>query len=466
MNGNQTIALLDPGCEAELVLSTSFATSCGIHSHVDEDILVEFPDGTKVPSAAIENVHLCVAGVAHPVRAIVVELASYEVILGKPWFTRHNPIVDWRQHQLRMKVDGESVEIDASLDPQCQGSNAITRISATQLKKVVRRKEPVYLVHLSQMGVDGTPAGNSQLSNAWECMLKKFEDVFPTDQPGLPPERSVAMEIDLEEGAKPVAKPAFRLSPAEMDELKKQLSLLLEKGLIRPSVSPWGAPVLFAPKKDGGLRMCLDYRALNKLTIKNKCPIPRIDEIFDRLQGAQYFTSLDLRSGYYQIRMKDSDVPKTCIRTRYGSFEFLVMPFGLTNAPSTFQAVMNDVFREYLDEFVMVYIDDILIFSRTAEDHLRHVGLILARLRQHKLYAKLSKCELKHLITVPGPCSRPEWCGNAAEQGSNSGCMASFNHSHRGAVVLRSGELLPPIHQGLCSYLCPTVRADKKGCPF
>ena len=201
------------------------------------------------------------------------------------------------------------------------------------------------------------------------------------------------MEIELEEEAKPVAKPAFRLSPAEMDELKKQLSLLLEKGLVRPSVSPWGAPVLFAPKKDGGLRMCLDYRALNKLTVKNKCPIPRIDEIFDRLQGAQHFTSLDLRSGYYQIRMRDTDIPKTCIRTRYGSFEFLVMPFGLTNAPSTFQAVMNDVFREYLDDFVMVYIDDILIFSRTEEDHFRHVKLILTRLRQHKLFAKLSKCE-------------------------------------------------------------------------
>jgi Reverse transcriptase (RNA-dependent DNA polymerase) len=131
--------------------------------------------------------------------------------------------------------------------------------------------------------------------------------------------------------------------------------------------------------------MCVDYRALNKLTIKNKCPIPRIDEIFNRLQGAQYFTSLDLRSGYYQIRTKDADIPMTCIRTRYGSFEFLVMPFGLTNSPSTFQAVMDDVFREYLDDLAMVYIEDILIFSRTAEDHLRHVELILARLRKHQL---------------------------------------------------------------------------------
>jgi Reverse transcriptase (RNA-dependent DNA polymerase) len=215
------------------------------------------------------------------------------------------------------------------------------------------------------MGVDGNPAENSQLPHAWECMLTEFEYVFPTDQPGLPPKRSVAMEIALEEEAKQVAKPAFRVSPAEMDELKKQLSLLIENGLIRPSVSPWSAPVLFAPKKDAGLRMCLDYRALNKLTIKNKCPIPRIDEIFDLLQGAQYFTSLDLRSGHYQIRMKDADIPKISIRTRYGSFEVLVMPFGLENARSTFQAVMNDVFREHLDEFVMVYINNILIFSRT-----------------------------------------------------------------------------------------------------
>jgi Reverse transcriptase (RNA-dependent DNA polymerase) len=225
-------------------------------------------------------------------------------------------------------------------------------------------------------------------------MLTEFEDVYPTDQPGLPPERSVAMDIVLEKGAKPVYKPAFRLSPAEMDELNKQLNLLLEKVLIRPSVSPWGAPVLLAPKNDGGLRRCLDYGALNKLTIKNKCPIPRIHRIFDRLQGAQYFTSLDLRIGYYQIRMNDADIPKTCIRTRYGSFEFLVMPFGLTNATSTFQEVINDVFREYMDDIVMVHIEDILILSRTAEDHLKHVKLILARFRQHQLLAKLSKCEL------------------------------------------------------------------------
>jgi hypothetical protein len=139
--------------------------------------------------------------------------------------------------------------------------------------------------------------------------------------------------------------------------------------------------------------LCLEHTALNKLKIKNKCPIPRKYEIFDRLQGEQYFTSLDLHIGYYQIRMKDTDIHKTCIRTRYRSLEFLVIPFGLTNAPSIFQAVMNDIFREYLDDFIMVYIDDILIFSRTTDDHLRHLDLILARLRQHMLFEKLSNFE-------------------------------------------------------------------------
>jgi hypothetical protein len=199
-----------------------------------------------------------------------VELAAYELILGKPWFTRQNPIVDWRRHQLRFVIDGRTVVVDAYASPQRESSQEITRISATQLKKVFRRQEPVYLVYLSYIGVESDPANGSHLPNAWECMMDEFSDVFPVDQPGLPPERSVAMEIEPEEEAKPVAKPAFRLSPAEMDELKMQISLLLEKGLVRPCVSPWGAPVLFAPKKDGGLWMCLDYRAFNKLTVKNK----------------------------------------------------------------------------------------------------------------------------------------------------------------------------------------------------
>ena len=322
INGHSACGLLDPGCEAELVLSAQFAAKCGIESKPDEQNLVEFADGTQVPAACAEGIQLSVAGIAHPVRATIVELASYEVILGKPWFTRHNPIVDWRLNRMKIRVDGKCVEIDATTNPQKNEVEGVTQISAAKMTRIFRQRSRVYLVRLNNLQLDPNMENIAPLAPRWKGLLNEFSDVFPEDQPGLPPERQVSMEIDLVDDAKPAAKPAFRLSPAEMDELKTQLSLLLEKGLIRPSVSPWGAPVLFAPKKDGGLRMCLDYRALNKLTVKNKCPIPRIDEIFDRLQGAEYFTSLDLRSGYYQIRVRDEDIPKTCIRTRYGSFEF------------------------------------------------------------------------------------------------------------------------------------------------
>jgi hypothetical protein len=179
-----------------------------------------------------------------------------------------------------------------------------------------------------------------------------------------------------------------------MNELKRQLADLLHRGFIRPSVSPFGAPVLFVHKKEGTLRLCVDYRALNKITIKNRYPLPRIEELMDRLVGAKYFTKIDLYSGYHQIRIKEEDIPKTAFRTRYGHYEFCVLPFGLTNAPATFMTLMNNIFQPYLDKFVVVYLDDILIYSKTKEQHLQHVRTILNTLREHQLYAKVTKCEL------------------------------------------------------------------------
>ena len=160
-------------------------------------------------------------------------------------------------------------------------------------------------------------------------------------------------------------------------ELKEQLKYLLDKGFIRPSISPWGAPILFVKKKDGSLRMCIDYRQLNKVTIKNKYPIPRIDDLFDQLQGASHFSKIDLRSGYHQLRVRDSDISKTTFRTRYNNYEFVVMSFGLTNAPATFMDLMNRVFKQYLDLFVIVFIDDILIYSRSEEEHASHLRVVL-----------------------------------------------------------------------------------------
>ena len=167
----------------------------------------------------------------------------------------------------------------------------------------------------------------------------------------------------------------------------------MSKGFIRASVSPWGAPILFVKKKDGTMRMCIDYRQLNKVTVKNKYPLPRIDDLFDQLQGASLFSKIDLRSGYHQLKIRASDIPKTAFRTRYGHYEFLVMSFGLTNAPAAFMELMNGVFQPYLDSFVIVFIDEILVYSKTKEDHVQHLRILLQRLREEKLYAKFSKCE-------------------------------------------------------------------------
>ncbi|GJS90880.1 putative reverse transcriptase domain-containing protein [Tanacetum coccineum] len=217
--------------------------------------------------------------------------------------------------------------------------------------------------------------------------------LFPEDLPGLPPTRQVEFQIDLVPGAAPVARAPYRLAPSEMKELSEQLKELSDKGFIRPSSSPWGAPVLFVKKKDGSFRMCIDYRELNKLTVKNRYPLPRIDDLFDQLQGSSVYSKIDLRSGYHQLRVREEDIPKTAFRTRYGHYEFQVMPFGLTNAPAVFMDLMNRVCKPYLDKFMIVFIDDILIYSKNKQEHEEHLKLILELLKKEELYAKFSKCE-------------------------------------------------------------------------
>jgi len=175
-------------------------------------------------------------------------------------------------------------------------------------------------------------------------VVREFEDIFPKDLSGLPPHRDVDFGVELEPGTRPISKAPYRMAPAEMQELKAQLEELLRQGFIRPSASSWGAPVLFVKKKDGSLRLCIDYRDLNRVTIRNRYPLPRIDDLLDQLQGATVFSKIDLRSGYHQLRVREEDIPRTAFRTRYGHYEFVVMPFGLTNAPAVFMELMNRVF--------------------------------------------------------------------------------------------------------------------------
>jgi hypothetical protein len=179
----------------------------------------------------------------------------------------------------------------------------------------------------------------------------------------------------------------------QLVEIKEQLQELLDKGYIRLSASPWGAPVIFVPKKDGTQRMCVDYRSLNEVTIKNMYPLPRIDDLFNQLKGAYVFLKIDLRSGYHQLKIWASDIPKIAFITQYGLYKYTVMLFGLTNAPAYFMYLMNKVFMDYLDKFMVVFIDDILIFSKNEKEHDEHLRLVLQKLRENQLYAKLSKCE-------------------------------------------------------------------------
>ena len=218
-------------------------------------------------------------------------------------------------------------------------------------------------------------------------------DVFPDELPGLPPQRVVDFGIELHPGISPISMTPHRMAPVELQELRVQLKELLDRRFIRPSTSPWGTPVLFAKKKGKTLRLCIDYRQLNRVTIKNRYPLPRIDDLIDQLRGVQIYFKIDLRTSYHKLKVRETDIPKTAFRTRYGHFEFTVMPFGLTNAPGTFMDLMHRVFQPYLDQFVVVFVDDILIYSQSEWEHEYHLRIVLQLLRDHQLYAKFSKCE-------------------------------------------------------------------------
>jgi hypothetical protein len=241
-------------------------------------------------------------------------------------------------------------------------------------------------------------------------VIQDFPDVFSDDLPGLPPERLIKFKIELQPDTAPIAKAPYNMSPVELKELKIQLQGLLDKGYICPSISPWGCSALFVEKKDKELRLCVDYHPLNAVTIKNKYPLPRIDILFDQLAGAQVFSKIDLYFGYHQIKICAEDISKTAFTTRYGLFEYLVMSFGLMNVPAHFMYLMNYVFMPELDKFVMVFIDDILMYSRSMEEHEEHLWIVLQWLRDHQLYAKFSKCEfwikevpfLGHVVSPEG----------------------------------------------------------------
>ncbi|KAJ4943956.1 hypothetical protein NE237_005596 [Protea cynaroides] len=276
-------------------------------------------------------------------------------------------------------------------------------LSALKAKRCLEKGGVGYLVSVVDI-----PAESLKMEDI--DVVREFPDVFPEELLGLPSDRATEFVIDLMPGSTLVSKAPYRMAPTELKELKTQLQELLDKGFIGPSISPWGAPVLFVKKKDRSVRLCIDYRELNKLTIKNRYPLPRIDDLFDQLQGAKVFSKIDFRPGYHQLKIKAGNIPKTAFRTRYGHYEFLVMSFGLTNAPASFMELMNRVFHDMLEASVIVFIDDILIYSKDMETHIAHLRAALQRLRQEKLYAKFKKYEfwlkevafLGHVVSEDG----------------------------------------------------------------
>ncbi|GJU28034.1 putative reverse transcriptase domain-containing protein [Tanacetum coccineum] len=363
-----------------LCISTPMKDSARI-THVYRDLPLQFDD--KIRS----------------VNALPLDMCEFDIILGIDWLAAHRATIDCHSRRVIFgdihapefiyhgSLPGKSMKIISALKARTLLSHGCEGFLAT---------------------IHDTTSDVSSIHD--QPIVSEFQDVFPEELPGIPPIRDVEFNIELIPGAEPISKAPYRMAPIELKELKDQLQELLERGFIRPSVSPWGAPVLFVKKKDGSMRLCIDYRELNKITIRNRYPLPRIDDLFDQLQGAKHFSKIDLRSGYHQLRVKEQDISKTAFRTRYGHYEFLVMPFGLTNAPAVFMDLMNRVFHEFLDKFVIVFIDDILVFSKSKEEHEEHLRTVLQILRQEKLYAKFSKCEfwlskvafLGHIVSAEG----------------------------------------------------------------
>ena len=305
-------------------------------------------------------------------------MSEFDVILGMDWLIAYGIVIDcecrrvttYTQDDTRMVFQGDKHDIlpHTVYESKCQGQLADWLASLT-LEDEVRP------------GLD------------LPRLVCEYVDVFPDELPGLPPHRDVNFGIELHLGTTPISMTPHRMAAVELQELRVQLQELLDKRFIRPSTSPWGAPVLFAKKKGKTLRLCIDYRQWNRVMIQNRYPLPRIDDLFDQLRGVRVYFKINLRTGYHQLRVRETDIPKTAFRTRYGHFEFTVMPFGLTNAPAAFMDLMHRVFQPYLDQFVVVFVDDILIYSQSEWEHEYHLKIMLQLLRDHQQYAKFSKCE-------------------------------------------------------------------------
>ena len=399
-------ALVDPGSTHSFI-SLPFTERHQIESQpIDGRMVVSIPNGdTMISERIVPGSRLVIQNKDFPADLIVLGIHDFDIVLGMDWLSKHRATLDCYKKEVRLVRQEEPGVIFRGIRREI----APSLINAMTASKMLWKGCQGYLAFVVDRRQEGTWLEDIPI-------VKEFPDVFPYDISSLPPDREVEFTIDLIPGTKPISIPPYRMAPTELRELQAQLEELLSKGFIQPSISPWGAPILFVKKKDGSLRLCIDYRQLNWATIRNQYPLPRIDELFDQLQGSQVYSKIDLKSGYHQLKVRENDVSKTAFRMRYGHYEFLVMPSGLTNALVTFMDLMNRVFSPYLDKFVIVFIDDILVYSGSPEEHAEHLRTVLQILRERQLYAKFSKCQfwldkvafLGHVISAEGISVDPQ----------------------------------------------------------
>jgi len=384
-------------------------------------VIIKAANGGKMLCSSIcKNFSWKMQGIYFVTDIFVMDLDACDMVLGVQWLATLGDIVcnyksmwmsfDWQEQRVTLKGD-EPVRLQSVQYGQMSGlldsNRGIAGISLCSLLLVQETEGAKALLMGKNL--------NEEEKEALQNLLHLYQDVF-TPLTGLPPNRPEDHTIPLKEGAQPVNLRPYRYSSLQKDMVEGMISEMISAGTVQPSHSPFASPVVLVKKKDLTWRLCVDYRALNKLTIKNKFPIPLIEELLEELTGAAVFSKIDLRSGYHQIRMSSKDIHKTAFRTHNGHYEFLVMPFGLTNAPATFQSLMNEVFRAHLRRFVLVFFDDILIYSKSYTEHMEHLQVVFAILRTHKLVAKESKCVfgddkveyLGHVISKAGVATKPE----------------------------------------------------------
>ncbi|GJX61838.1 putative reverse transcriptase domain-containing protein [Tanacetum coccineum] len=398
INNHYASVLFDSGSDKSFV-NTSLSHLIDIKSvKLNTSYEVELADGRIVSTnTVLRGCTLKLINHLFEIDLMSIELGTFDIVIGMDWLVEHDAVIVCGKKEVHIPVKNEVLVVKGN-----EGMSRLKVISYIKARKYVERGSQLFVAHVTKK----EPSKRHLKDVHVVC---EFPEVFPDDLPGLPPPRQVEFRIELVPGAVLVARAPYHLALSEMKELSDQLKELSEKGFIRPSSSPWGAPVLFVKKKDGSFRMCIDYRELNKLTIKNRYPLSRIDDL-DQLQGSCVYSKIDLRSRYHQLRIREEDIPITVFRTRYGHYEFQVMPFGLTNAHAVFMDLMNRVCKSYLDKFVIVFIDDILIYSKSKEEHEEHLKIILGLLKKEQLYAMFSKFDfwldfvqfLSHVIDSKG----------------------------------------------------------------